>query len=67
MMIVNVPYALAWFMMYNASSVAEIFIANSLLGFGIGLMEAPIMTYGNLIQNHIFLHFKIFQKYLPWI
>lgn len=39
MMIVNIPYALAWFMMYNASSVWQIFVANSLLGFGIGLME----------------------------
>lgn len=45
MMIVNVPNAIAWFMMYNASSVVEIFIANALLGFGLGLMEAPIMTY----------------------
>ncbi|XP_031639030.1 facilitated trehalose transporter Tret1-like [Contarinia nasturtii] len=45
MMIVTIPYAIAWFMMYNAGSVAEIFVANSLLGFGIGLMEAPIMTY----------------------
>lgn len=45
MMIVNIPYTIAWFMMYNASSVVDIFIANALLGFGIGLMEAPIMTY----------------------
>lgn len=32
-------------MLYNASSATEIFIANSLLGLGVGLMESPIITY----------------------
>lgn len=45
MMVVCVPYAVAWFLMFKANSIVNIFIANSLLGFGIGLMEAPIMTY----------------------
>lgn len=45
MMVVNVPFAIAWFLMYQASDVSHLFIANSLLGLSVGLMEAPIMTY----------------------
>lgn len=36
-------------MLYRASSVVEVFIANSFLGLGIGLMESPIIT-----QDHNF-------------
>ena len=45
MLIVNLPLIIAWFMLYKASSISEIFIANVLLGLGVGLMEAPIITY----------------------
>lgn len=45
MMIVNIPSSIAWFLLYRANSVAEIFLANSMLGLSVGLMEAPIMTY----------------------
>lgn len=45
MFIVNIPHVIAWYMMYNATTVTEIFIANTLLGLGVGLMEAPILTY----------------------
>lgn len=45
MFIVNFPHVIAWFLMYNATSVWQIFIANTLLGLGVGLMEAPILTY----------------------
>lgn len=55
MMLVNIPYAVAWLMMFNASSILEIFIANSLLGFGIGLMESSIM-YDNFFSFQSF-HF----------
>lgn len=43
MMVVNIPFAIAWFMMYQASHVSHLFIANSLLGLSVGLMEAPVM------------------------
>lgn len=43
MMLVNIPYAVAWLMLFMSNSIVEIFVANALLGFGIGLMEAPIM------------------------
>lgn len=39
MMIVNIPLIIGWLMMYNASSVWQIFVANSLLGLSVGLME----------------------------
>ncbi|XP_055309098.1 facilitated trehalose transporter Tret1-like, partial [Sitodiplosis mosellana] len=45
MMLVNIPLIIAWFMMYNATSVTEVFIAIVLHGLSIGLMEAPIITY----------------------
>lgn len=45
MLVVNLPLIVAWFMLYKASSVLQIFIANVLLGLGVGLMESPIITY----------------------
>ena len=40
MMLVNIPLIIGWFMMYNASTVTEIFVADILLGLGVGLMES---------------------------
>lgn len=45
MIVVNIPFVIAWFMMYKASSVMEIFVANGILSLGVGLMESPIITY----------------------
>lgn len=45
MLIVNIPHIIGWFMMYNANSIWMIFLANILFGLGVGLMEAPIITY----------------------
>lgn len=45
MFIVNFPHVIAWFLMYKATEVWHIFVANVLLGLGVGLMEAPILTY----------------------
>lgn len=45
MLVVNIPFIIAWFMMYRAASIAEVFIAYAMLGFGVGLAEAPIITY----------------------
>lgn len=45
MLIVNIPFIIAWFMIYRATSVVQVFIAYALLGFGVGLAEAPIIVY----------------------
>lgn len=45
MLLVNIPHLIAWLMMYNSTTLWEIFVANILLGLGVGLMEAPILTY----------------------
>lgn len=45
MLIVNIPLAVAWFIMYQASNFTQIITANILLGLGVGLMETPIITY----------------------
>lgn len=45
MLLVNIPHVISWLMMYMANSVWMIFVANILFGLGVGLMEAPIITY----------------------
>lgn len=45
MLVVNIPIIVAWLMMCTSTEVWHIFIANILLGLGIGLMEVPILLY----------------------
>lgn len=45
MLIANIPFIVGWFLLYNASSVAEIFGGIILLGFSMGLIESPIVTF----------------------
>lgn len=45
MMIVNIPHLFAWLLLYYSTTLWEIFLANILLGLGVGVMEAPIITY----------------------
>ncbi|XP_031635122.1 facilitated trehalose transporter Tret1-like isoform X2 [Contarinia nasturtii] len=42
---VNIPYVVAWILLYYANSLMMIYISFGLLGTGLGLMEAPIFTY----------------------
>lgn len=45
MMAVNLPYLVAWFMLFRAESVAEIFIGSILHGLCNGLAQSPTITY----------------------
>lgn len=45
MMIVNIPLAIAWIMMWNAQEIWEIFMANALFGLAIGLIQGPVSTF----------------------
>lgn len=45
MFIVNIPIIFAWTMLYYANTLTVVLIAIAILGFGVGLMEAPIVTY----------------------
>lgn len=45
MFIVNLPNVIAWAMLYYSTTLAEVLIALIFLGLGVGLMEAPIITY----------------------
>lgn len=56
MIFVNIPHIIGWFLLYFATSLTEIFIGVSLLGLGVGLMEAPIVTYVGEIWL-VFIHF----------
>ncbi|XP_038207397.1 facilitated trehalose transporter Tret1-like [Zerene cesonia] len=43
--LVNLPLLFAWTLMYFAWNLPSLFIANGLLGFSTGIMEAPINSY----------------------
>lgn len=45
LMVVNIPHLLGWYTLYLSTSLTHVFIGMALLGLGIGLMEAPIITY----------------------
>ncbi|XP_055305851.1 facilitated trehalose transporter Tret1-like [Sitodiplosis mosellana] len=45
MLIVNIPLFIAWYLMYSASSVWQVFFANILLGLSAGLTESTIINY----------------------
>lgn len=45
MIFVNIPHIIAWALLYFAQSHLELYAAVVLIGFGTGLMEAPILTY----------------------
>lgn len=62
MLVVNGPIIVAWFMMYSATSLWEIFVGNTLLGFGAGLMESPIITYVSKKELCLCLSFSFLKK-----
>lgn len=45
MILVNIPYAIGWSILYQATEVWQIYVAFALLGLAIGLMEAAVFTY----------------------
>ncbi|XP_055307919.1 solute carrier family 2, facilitated glucose transporter member 8-like, partial [Sitodiplosis mosellana] len=45
MILVNIPYALGWFMIHQGDAIWKILTGCASFGLGIGLMEAPIITY----------------------
>lgn len=45
MMLVNIPFIIAWLMLAHANSVVVVGIAFVMHGIGIGLMFAPCLTY----------------------
>lgn len=45
MIFLNIPHLIAWLMLHFANTHAEMYIAALLLGLGVGLMEAPVVTY----------------------
>lgn len=45
MILANLPHIVAWIMLYYAKDLQMLFMADVLLGLGIGFMEAPVLTY----------------------
>lgn len=63
MLSVNVPFIIAWCLMYQAQSVAVILIASGMMGMGIGLLESPVITYIGEIRYETLQTFKFYSKY----
>lgn len=42
---VNITHVIAWLLMHRAAEKWHMYTATALIGFGVGLMEAPITTY----------------------
>ncbi|XP_063242433.1 facilitated trehalose transporter Tret1-like [Bacillus rossius redtenbacheri] len=54
MMLVNIPFLIAWLMFHYASSVAMLYTSLVLTGLGGGLLEAPVLTYvAEITQPHL--------------
>lgn len=45
MILFNIPHIMAWTMLVFATSFEMILISSLLMGLGVGLMEAPVITY----------------------
>ncbi|PSN31573.1 hypothetical protein C0J52_20805 [Blattella germanica] len=53
-LVVNIPYLLAWILFCTAPNVTMLFVANILTGIAVGLSEAPLNNYGGeMTQPHI--------------
>lgn len=57
MMVVNIPFIIAWFLLAYADSVIEIGIGFALHGIGIGLMFGPCLTYCSEIWWAFYVQF----------
>ncbi|XP_055387594.1 facilitated trehalose transporter Tret1-like isoform X2 [Condylostylus longicornis] len=54
MIIVNIPHIIGWIILHKSYSIELMYLGAVLLGFGIGFMEAPIITYvGEISQPSI--------------
>lgn len=45
LLLVNIPYAIAWFILWRSTSLWHIFAGNCVLGIAVGIMKTPAMTY----------------------
>lgn len=59
MILINVPHLIAWILFYKATSIAEVFAGNFLLGFGAGFVKATSITYIGEIRYFIELNFIV--------
>ncbi|XP_074000232.1 facilitated trehalose transporter Tret1-like isoform X2 [Rhodnius prolixus] len=54
MLMVNLPQLIGWILVYYAKSVEMLFAAAVTMGFSVGFMEAPTLSYvGEISQPHL--------------
>lgn len=49
LLIVNIPHLIGWILLFNSSTLVEIFIVNAIFGIGAGLTRSPCSSYGGEI------------------
>lgn len=57
-MIGNISLAIAWFFMYCATTMWDVFIGNILLGLGAGLIQTAAITYVAEVRYVFFGHYE---------
>lgn len=45
MIVINIPFAIGYYWLFQATEVWHIFFGFGMLGFGAGLMRAPMAVY----------------------
>ncbi|XP_050428169.1 facilitated trehalose transporter Tret1-like [Adelges cooleyi] len=54
MVMLNLPFIMAWLLFHNASTVVELYLALAICGLCGGLLEAPVLTYvAEITQPHL--------------
>ena len=54
LLMVNVPYLIAWLLICTAPNVTILLVANFVTGVSVGLTEAPLINFaGEMAQPHI--------------
>uniref|UniRef100_A0A1B6CBK7 Major facilitator superfamily (MFS) profile domain-containing protein n=1 Tax=Clastoptera arizonana TaxID=38151 RepID=A0A1B6CBK7_9HEMI len=54
MLLINLPWVAGIMLIYCSKSIIELYLAGTLIGFGIGIMEAPMFSYiGESIQPQL--------------
>ncbi|XP_075210782.1 facilitated trehalose transporter Tret1-2 homolog [Lycorma delicatula] len=54
MLLVNIPQLIGWWLINSSKNVEMLYIASTLMGFSVGFMEAPTLSYvGEISQPHL--------------
>lgn len=69
MILINIPFVAGWIMLFEATEVWHVFFGFGMLGFGAGVMRAPMAIYiGNTTSlRHLKETFVLHSEFFPLI